>query len=292
MTRRTGWSFVNVRLSMNRLLGALFLSFPSAMWVGCHASETWIMSKRTLSDSSATASGSFPHTHWSVIWAARDGDSTEAAEALNKLCRAYWRPLFCYARRRGYDFEQARDLTQGFFARLLEKEQLRHVTHQEGKFRSFLLTLMNHFLGDERDKAQALKRGGGQSPVFLDALSEEERYQVEPAHGASPEQLFDRRWAQTVLEKAAERLREEYEAAGKGALFETLQSLPHGRSGVGSTYADLAARLAMSESAITSAIHRLRRRHAELLREEVAETVADGSEVDGEIRYLMEVIGR
>jgi RNA polymerase sigma-70 factor (ECF subfamily) len=139
---------------------------------------------------------------------------------------------FCYARRRGYDFEQARDLTQEFFARLLEKEQLRHVTHQEGKFRSFLLTLMNHFLSDEHARARALKRGGDQTPVFLDALSEEERYRVEPSHGATPEQLFDLRWAQTVIEKAAQRLREEYEVAGKGALFETLQSLPHGLSSV------------------------------------------------------------
>ena len=211
--------------------------------------------------------------------------------ALDKLCRAYWRPVFQYVRRKGNEFELARDLTQGFFAHLLEKNQLRYLTHQGGKFRSFLLTLVNHFLADERDKAQALKRGGGKVPVFLDALSEEERYQVEPSDGSSPEHLFDRRWAQTVLENAAERLRSEYESSGKAALFEALQGLPPGRTGDGPTYVELAARLGMSESAVTSAIFRLRRRHAELLRAEVAETVTDRSEIDAEIRYLMEVVG-
>jgi len=250
------------------------------------------MTERPRSETSATPGHWFTTTHWSVIWAARDGDSTRATEALNKLCRAYWRPLFYYVRRRGHRFEEARDLTQGFFAHLLEKEQLRHLSHQGGKFRSFLLTLMNHFLADERDRAHALKRGGGQSPVFLDALSEEERYQVEPANGVTPEHLFDRCWAQTVLEQASQRLRTEYEAGGKGPLFEALQQLQPGRAGTGPSYAELAARLGMSESAVTSAIHRLRRRHAEILREEVAQTVSDGEQIDGEIRYLLEVVSR
>ncbi len=253
-----------------------------------------IMSEPAPRDSSTAGgdNGWFANTHWSIVWAARNGDSQVALEALNKLCAAYWRPLFHYLRRRGSDFEEARDLTQGFFAHLLEAEQLRHLQHQEGRFRSFLLTLLNHYVSDQRDKAQALKRGGGQTPVFLDALSEEERYRTEPVEGISPELVFDRCWAQTVVDRARQRLREEYRAAGNEALFEALHHLPPGRNANGSSYAEIAARLGMTESAVTSANHRLRRRQAEVIREEVAQTVAGREDIDGEIRYLLEVMAQ
>ena len=234
--------------------------------------------------------GWFVSTHWSVVWKARNGDSTQAIDALNKLCTAYWRPLFYYLRRRGHGFEEARDLTQSFFAHLLQADQLRHLKHQDGRFRNFLLTLLNHYVSDERDKANALKRGGGQAPVFLDALTEEERYRMEPADGTSAESLFDRVWAQTVLERAGRRLREEYESAGNGQLFEVLRQLPPGRTG--SSYAEVASRLGLSESAVASAIFRLRRRQAEVIREEVAQTVTKTDDIDEEIRYLMDVVAR
>jgi RNA polymerase sigma-70 factor (ECF subfamily) len=227
-----------------------------------------------------------------VVWTARNGDSAQAQEALNKLCTAYWRPLFYYLRRRGHRFEDARDLTQGFFAHLLQEEQLRHLKHQDGRFRSFLLTLLNHYVSDERDKAHAQKRGGGQTPVFLDALSEEERYRTEPVDGVSAELLFDRCWAETVLERGRQRLRDEYQSAGNGQLFDALHQLPPGRATDGPSCAELAARLGTTESAVTSALHRLRRRQAEIIREEVAQTVAGREDVDGEIRYLLEVVAR
>jgi len=247
-----------------------------------------------MSDSETRTGGNlnFQTTHWSLVWTARSADSPGATEAWNKLCRAYWGSLFCYVRRRGHRFEEAQDLTQEFFARLLAKDYLQHLRHREGKFRSFLLTLLKHFLLDERDKARALKRGGGQAPVFLDALAEEERYRVEPADNSTPEDLFDRRWAQAVLEQALRRLREEYAAAGKTALFDALHPLHPGRDGSAASHAELGARMGLSESAVTSAIFRLRRRHSELLREEVALTVGRPEDVDEEIRYLIEIMGR
>jgi RNA polymerase sigma-70 factor (ECF subfamily) len=248
------------------------------------------MPESSRPDTSSALSRWFPITHWSIVWTARDGDSPAAIEAWEKLCRAYWGSLFCYVRRRGHSFEEAEDLTQEFFLRLKNKEYLVHLQNREGKFRSFLLTLLKHFLCDERDKARALKRGGGVPDARLDALSEEERYRVEPADSFSPEHLFDRRWAQTVLEQALDRLRQEYAEAGKTALFDALQHLHPGHDGPAPAYAELGARLGLSESAVTSAIFRLRRRHAELLREEVAQTVARREDIDEEIRYLIEVM--
>ena len=251
-----------------------------------------VMAHSRPTDSSTHDGQWFATTHWSVVLAARDTQPPRAADALEKLCRAYWRPLYTYVRRQGHGPEEAKDLTQEFFARLLEKNHLAHLRHQEGKFRSFLLTVLNHFLSDQRDKARAQKRGGGQTPIFLDALSEEERYQVESANEASPEALFDKRWAQTVLDQALDRLRDEYREAGNEALFEGLKELQPHHAGPTPSYAELAARLGMTESAVTSAIHRLRRRHSEILRDEVAQTVAHPDEVGEEIRYLIEIVSR
>ena len=251
------------------------------------------MAKQSERDSTVVGNDSwFATTHWSIVWAARNGDKAGASAALNKLCTAYWRPLFHYLRRRGYGFEDARDLTQGFFNHLLQEEQLRHLRHQDGRFRAFLLTLLKHYVSDERDKAQAQKRGGGQFPVFLDALTEEERYRTEPVESVSPELLFDQCWAQTVLERARKRLREEYQSAGHSRVFEVLHRLPLGKKTAGATNAQIASELGLSQSAVTAAVFRLRRRFAEVIRAEVHQTVATRQEVDGEIRYLLEVIGQ
>jgi RNA polymerase sigma-70 factor (ECF subfamily) len=231
----------------------------------------------------------FTTTHWSVVLAARDGDSRQAREALEKLCHTYWPPLYAYIRREGYGVEDAQDLTQGFFTRLMEKDYLGRLRDQDGKFRSFLLTFLKHFLSDERDRAGAQKRGGGKTIVSLDDSSAEACYLTEAADPMSPDQLFERRWAQTLLEQALHRLRQEYVDGGKLALFEQLKDLQPGEHGTLS-YVELGEQLGMSEAAIKSAAHRLRRRHCELLREEIAHTVARPEEIDEEIRYLLTVL--
>jgi RNA polymerase sigma factor (sigma-70 family) len=237
------------------------------------------------------AGGVFATTHWSVVLAARGGGSRQADDAMGKLCRAYWAPLYAYIRREGHGVPEAQDLTQEFFARLLAKDYLRHLRHQEGKFRSFLLTFLKHFLADERDKADAQKRGGGKTLVSLNDTLAEERYLDEPSSGLSPDQVFERRWAQTVMERALGRLREEYEAGGKAALFEQLKEIQPGEHGEAS-YAEIGARLGLAEGTIASAVHRLRRRHCDLLREEIAQTVAGPEEVEAEMRNLLAILSR
>ena len=181
-------------------------------------------------------------------------------------------------------------MTQGFFTRLLEKNYLAQAERQKGRFRSFLLAALKHFLSDERDKAKAQKRGGGQALISLDEQTAENRYRVEPADVMSAEKLFERRWALTLLEQARARLREEYVAAGKAEFYDELKILETGEKNM-VTYAQSAVRLGTTESAIKSAVPRLRRRYAELVREEVAHTVNSPSEIDEEIRYLIAVVG-
>jgi RNA polymerase sigma factor (sigma-70 family) len=234
----------------------------------------------------------FTTTHWSVVLAAKGEDSPAAAEALEKLCRTYWPPLYAYIRRNGHGVEDAQDLTQAFFARLMEKDYLAHLHDQRGKFRSFLLTFLKYFLSDERDRAAAKKRGGGQTFVSLDDTpAVEADYMAEAAEHANPEQLFERRWAKTVLDQALHRLRQEYVADDKTALFDHLKDLQPSERGALS-YVELGAQLGMSEAAIKTAAHRLRRRYGELLREEIAQTVSRPEEIDEEIRYLLTVLGR
>ena len=221
--------------------------------------------------------------------AASQETSPQATEALEKLCRAYWYPLYVFIRRQGYGPQDAQDLTQGFFTRLLEKNYLAQANRQKGRFRSFLLAALKHFVSDERDKAKAQKRGGGQALISLDEQIAEKRYRVEPADIMSAEKLFERRWALTLLEQARARLRNEYVAAGKAEFYDELKILETGEKNM-VTYAELAVRLGTTESAIKSAVPRLRRRYAELVREEVAHTVNSPSEIDEEIRYLIAVI--
>ena len=231
----------------------------------------------------------FATTHWSIVLSAADSVSPQAESALEQLCRSYWYPLYAYVRRRGYDVESAKELTQEFFAQLLAKKLLQGVDPTKGRFRSWLLGVMKHFLAHEWARARAQKRGGGEPVFSLDELEAESRYHLEPADESNPERIFDRRWALTVLEHAATSLRQEYETSGKADLFSALKDFVS-TEGTSVTYEDCATRLGLSVSAVKSAIHRLRQRYQELIREEIAQTVTTASAVDEEIRYLLAII--
>jgi RNA polymerase sigma-70 factor (ECF subfamily) len=227
----------------------------------------------------------FPSTHWSVVLAAGRRGSPAADEALEHLCRTYWYPLYSYLRRRGFTEHDAQDLVQEFFARLLERNYPGQADPRKGKFRSFLLITLNHFLSDERTKVSAQKRGGGRPIISLDAQEAEERYRLEPVDEASPDKLFERHWAQALVDKSLARLREEYRAAGKGSQFEVLHHFQLGGQAF-VTYAEAATRLGLSEPAVKTLIHRLRERHRKLVREEIARTVSTAGEIDEELRHL------
>jgi len=209
-----------------------------------------------------------------------------AGDALAQLCRTYWYPLYAFVRRRGYPAHDAQDLTQDFFARLLEKTSLKSVDRAKGQFRSFLLASLKHFLDNEWDQARTQKRGGQCEFFPWDEFTGEKRYYQEPCHEMTADKIFDRRWALTVLEKVLDGLRGEYAAAGKGALFEAFEVFLSGEPAPMS-YADLGDKLGMSEGAVRVAVHRLRRRYGELLRLEIAHTVASSKEIDEEIRHLI-----
>ena len=232
----------------------------------------------------------FATTHWSVVVAAGDDTPKDARDALAVLCEAYWCPLYTYVRRRGYAVADAQDLTQAFFARLLEKRALRVADPERGKFRTFLLASLDNFLANEHDRAQAQKRGGGRKPLSLDIAAAESKVSLEPAHDLTPERLFERQWALTLLELAVNRVEAEYHAAGKSELFRLLKDvLGGGRERV--PYADVAVALGMSIANVRQAAHRLRKRYREVLREEVARTLASEGEVDEELSSLFESLG-
>ena len=218
-------------------------------------------------------------------------DTAHAQAALEKLCRAYWYPLYAYVRRRGQSPEDAKDLTQEFFARLLERNWIGRADQQRGRFRSFLLSAMNHFLADEWDKARAQKRGGGQIPVPLQFDTAETRYGYEPVDNTTPEQNFERRWALTLLDTVLQRLHSEYEQEGRAEFFAALHPCLVGDR-ANQPYADLAVKLGISEGAVKSAVHRLRQRYRHLLRDEIAQTVAEPGEVDEELHHLFAVLAR
>ena len=227
----------------------------------------------------------FATTHWSVVLAARSPSSSHYQEALGTLCRTYWFPLYAYLRRNGYDTHQAEDHTQAFFTYLLEKRGLRVVDPERGKFRSFLLATLKHFVADERDRARAQKRGGGQKILSLDFENAETRYSFEPAHQLSPEKLFEKSWALTVLARTMARLKAESVSTNKQKLFDRLKVyLTAKRDSI--PYRDVAAELDMTEGAVKVAVHRLRTRYRELLRDEIAQTVVAEGEIDEEIRDL------
>ena len=243
-----------------------------------------------LHNTSATGRA-FVTTHWSIVWSARDGDARASNAALEKLCRAYWPPLYAYIRREGYKPEDAQDLTQEFLSRLIHKEWLNRLEDQRGKFRSFLLTFLKNFLSDERDRMNAQKRGGGKALVPLDAFASEERDAIEPACGLTADQVYERRWAQAVTNEAYTKLRGEYIARNKTALFEQIKDVQPGEHGERS-YKEIGATLGISEQAVKNAVLTFRRRYARLLRDEIAQTVIDPSEVNEELQHLMRLFSR
>ncbi len=236
--------------------------------------------------SAAPAAGQFNTTHWSVVMLAGQSQHPEAATALEKLCRSYWPPLYAYVRRAGHPPEDAKDLTQEFFARLLAKKHLQLADPERGRFRSFLLKSLQHFLINEWDRSQAQKRGGGQKVFSLDEAAAEQSYVQQAADQLSPEGLFDKRWAVTLLERSMEHLGADYAAAGKRELFDRLKSLLLTEC-TAESYRERAEPLGMSESAVKVAVHRLRQRFRETVRAEIAQTVATPSDVDEELRCLM-----
>ena len=240
-------------------------------------------------DSVQTGPGEFGSTHWSVVLSAGDSKSPQAEDALEQLCHSYWYPLYAFVRRRGQSPEDAQDLTQEFFARLLEKKYLKLADRERGKFRAFLLTSLKHFLVNEWEKARTAKRGGGQAALPLEEELAESRYLAEPSRELPPDQMFEKRWAITVLEQVLARLRQESVAAGKGELFELLKDFLWGDKNLASQ-TEIGASLGLSASAVKSAVHRLRLRYRELLRSEIANTVARSEDIDEELRYLVSVL--
>lgn len=231
----------------------------------------------------------FPATHWSVVLAAGHDSASDAREALEQLCCAYWYPLYCYVRRQVGNSADAEDLTQSFFAHLLKLKALAKVSREKGRFRSFLLAALKYFLADEWDKARAQKRGGGCVVVSLNDAGAEERYQREDNHALTADQLYERRWAMAVLDRASHRLREEYVKADKADLAETLRDLQDDATEA-RPYAEVAARLGMPVNTLKSHVHRYRQRLRELLCDEVAQTVASPADVADELRRLIAVV--
>ena len=230
----------------------------------------------------------FTTTHWSVVLEAQ-GDSPAAQEALEKLCRTYWRPIYGFVRRQGIGPEEAEDLTQGFFALFLERRDLSAVRKEKGRLRSYLLTALKHFLADERRRAMAIKRGKGEQLIPLEELSAGERTEMEPADPVTAELIYERRWASTVLERALSRLHDEYTGTRNAALFDSLTQLLPDEPGAPSR-ADIAAQFGMTENAVTQAFHRFRQRYQSLLRQEIAHTVATPGDIEDELRHLVAVV--
>lgn len=228
-------------------------------------------------------------TQWSQVLAARDGNDSEARRALESLCQTYWQPLYAYIRRQGSDPEEARDLTQAYFAEFLDKDFLSHVDPEKGRFRAFLLASLRNFLSKQRDTERTLKRGGNVTTLSIDVEAAEGSYALQAVNTMTPEDLFEHRWAMTVLDRAIDRLRQTYFSAGNEKVFEALRpyltspepDLP---------YKEVGARLDMSEGSVKTAIHRMRKRFGDCLRSELGNTVDNQTEIDSEVRYLLTVV--
>ncbi len=243
----------------------------------------------TSTRASRSSNAWFVTTHWSVVLSARDKDSPQSSEALEKLCRTYWYPLYAFVRRQGKAPSDAQDLTQEFFARLLQKDYLQAAARDKGRFRTFLLVAMKRFLANEWDKVRAQKRGGGKIHLSLDTEIAEQRYSVEPTEGVNADKIYERRWALTLLERTMTRLREEFIGAGKAEEFERLKNfLAAAHHGI--SYADIARDLGTNEGAARVAVHRMRKRYREIFRGEIAQTVSSPQEIDAEVQYLMSVL--
>jgi DNA-directed RNA polymerase specialized sigma24 family protein len=243
-----------------------------------------------IAPSTQNGAVAFTTTHWSVVLEAQ-GESPAAQEALEKLCRTYWRPIYGFVRRQGVGSEEAKDLTQGFFALLLERRDLNTVRQQKGRLRSYLLTSLKHFLTNERNRAMAIKRGEGQRLIPLEDLRERERIGFEPSETLAADQIYERRWAISVLDQVLARLGHEYRAAGPASaeLFDRLQR-PLSDEPDPPSPADIAREFVMTESAVRQASYRLRQRYRQLLHEEIANTVMFPGDIDDELRHLVAVL--
>lgn len=241
-------------------------------------------------DIPAPAPSDFRTTHWSVVLAAAHTDSPQCQSALTALCQSYWYPLYAFARRQGRNPQDAEDVTQEFFARLLAKNGLASVRRENGRFRSFLLASLKNFLANDWDRDHAIKRGGDRTILSWEDESGENRYLREPAHDATPEKLFEQSWALTVIESVLAQLRKEYTDAGKPHLFEAIHS--YLEEDGAQTYAEMAATLNMTEGAVKMAVLRLRENFRHRLRSEIAQTVANAGEIDEELRHLFTCLGR
>jgi RNA polymerase sigma factor (sigma-70 family) len=249
-----------------------------------------IIRPMTASQSHRTSAARFEATRWTIVMNAAGGNDAAASQkALDELVRAYWFPLYTFIRRQGSSPHQAEDLTQGFFAHLLEQKALANVERSKGRFRSFMLASLKNFMADEHDKARALKRGGGRSSISLDTAQAEAHYPRELADTMTPERLFEHSWAIAVLNQVVQRLEKEYASRGKQAEFELLRYELDGQAGRGA-YGDYAKRLGVPEGNIRVMAHRMRQRYRELLRQEILQTVADPGLVDEEIKYLLECL--
>jgi RNA polymerase sigma-70 factor (ECF subfamily) len=248
-----------------------------------------MMGGETGSSTPARPQAAFNTTHWSVVLAANHSDSTQARAALAKLCQIYWYPLYAYVRRRGYSAPDAQDLTQAFFARLLEHRSFASANPELGKFRSYILTAMKYFLASEWKQGMAQKRGGGSGLLSLDWALAEERFDLEPATHASPDKLFEKQWALTVLQDVLNRLECEYQKDGQTELFSALKQTLLG-SREAQPYADLALKLERSEGSVKVSVHRLRKRYRDLIHEEIANTLDDPKDVEAEMQYLFQVL--
>jgi DNA-directed RNA polymerase specialized sigma24 family protein len=233
--------------------------------------------------------GVFATTHWSAVLVAGGQDTPQSAAALDQLCRTYWYPLYAHVRRRGYSPEDAQDLTQQFFARLLAKQWLSIADRGRGKFRTFLLAALDHFLANQWHRARCEKRGGGQEAFPLDGVVAERRYLLEPVDLADAARLYERRWALTLLDRVLERLRTEFSATGQQKRFDQLQPCLLGDK-AGQTYATLAAAWQTTEPAVKMTVSRMRRRYRTLFLEEIAQTVSAPEEIQAEVRYLRSVL--
>ncbi len=257
---------------------------------GCTSITMDCMSQDESHNSDMVQPVKFGSTHWSVVLEAAHASSPHSHEALSTLCETYWYPLYAYVRRRVRDVDEAQDMTQEFFARLLEKEYLEQAAPERGRFRSFLLTVFKHFLANEWSKAKAQKRGGGQAPISLDLASVESRFALEPSHDVTPERLYDKQWAVTLIDHVLGVLRDEMVRAGKEDYFQRLKGfIIH--QGQSESCACVAAQLGMSEGAVRVAVHRMRQRYRALLRNEIAQTVTTQAEIDDEIRSLFTSLG-
>ena len=246
------------------------------------------MSKESFQVIGGGRGTSFPSTRWSLIASANGGSELERSEALADLCQMYWYPLYAFIRHCGHSASDAEDLTQGFFSHLLSNDRIAYLSTVDGRLRSYLLGALKNFLCDQLDRQNAIKRGGGRSPLPIEVDSAEMRYALASSKDRSPEQIYEQAWARSLIARAFERLREEYRLGGKLELFDALE----GHVSVGGSkrpHAEIANELGMQEGAVRAALHRLRKRFAAILDEEILETVASREEIEGERNYLCQL---